>query len=743
MGGPVEAAAWEARRSSFEPRGFAPGPGGAERSVPCKNTAELFESYLARRSALQAVQRSPEAAEPRPLDSPAAARSGPSGKVVQRFGEELLSVELLALIGTVALGLLYRNWPAGRSIRDLISIFYQVGFRNGMTFANFANWNSAAIIQLATSFAAGNNGLTAQQWVTIAGRVANDDAAGAAGFAQIGGWTWAGLGPLSTAFQAGANGLTPQQWAAIASRVPNNDHAGAAAFAQLGGWTWAGGLDALTQAFQGNAPGLTAVQWSGIAGRVGQAAEPVVPIIAANLPMNAPQMAQAARIYVRSGSLAHVNAWIDAGANLPAAPQAPIPRAAAGPVVHALPPGGGPAPAQYPLDPVLGAGAHLQIRALTGGNNRVYSPHPFVTNHAQTLITAGANRGQARALMVDFCTNIARATVFNRAVTVAQQMFANNVPFAEIQNFINNHPGQALAANFQPAIADLVTRPGVTAPALSGALGLLSPLGNPGMANLLANQFAPTPGLTLPRLEARLADFVNLAPAGQGVAIGNVANEFQPVEQSVDARVLAGTMSNAGRDWILYAFRLLGPATRPQMTAFLGDARVNGTFANGHATNAANWLYRFARYHAGAPAGGFANQNVPVMAGGAARTVVINNWIIDHVQRRHTYEHYRLIPAIINRGGPSTIINPPTNAAGIAGEITNILGNAAVAAAYPWNPAVPINVGAVQLRLGLIQGGGGNYRLTQYYYFAAPGLGDVVPANALTAIAARFPFLVY
>jgi hypothetical protein len=131
-----------------------------------------------------------------------------------------------------------------------------------------------------------------------------------------------------------------------------------------------------------------------------------------------------------------------------------------------------------------------------------------------------------------------------------------------------------------------------------------------------------------------------------------------------------------------------------------------------------------------------------VPAGGAKRTIAITPWIVNHVQQGHTYEHYRLIPAIINRDPTSTIVTPPTNAAGIAAAIQHVLGNPLVAAAWPWAGQMII-VGAVQLRIAAVPGGGGNFRVTQFYYYAAPGLGDVVPAAALSAIAQHFPYLVY
>jgi hypothetical protein len=176
------------------------------------------------------------------------------------------------------------------------------------------------------------------------------------------------------------------------------------------------------------------------------------------------------------------------------------------------------------------------------------------------------------------------------------------------------------------------------------------------------------------------------------------------------------------------------------MLAFLNNARVSGHFAQPQNQNPAYWLYLFAKYHRGAPPGGFANRVVQIYAGGANQNVTINNWIVEHVQQRHTFEHFHLIPYIINRAPTSTIITPPTTADTIANGIQQILNSPEVSNAYPW--ANVINIGTVQLRI-IPNPGGGGYLISQYYYAVAPGLGQVVRQAALHAIRQHFPFLVY
>jgi hypothetical protein len=465
------------------------------------------------------------------------------------------------------------------------------------------------------------------------------------------------------------------------------------------------------------------------------------------LPLAANELPRAEHIFVASGyNIKPVKKWITKGKKGQQAHTAPLPRAGAAPPVHPL---AGPDPviAYRPLDQVLGAGAHAQIRQTILTQGRNYSLSPFITNHARTLINANANananvhQANVLALLNDFCNNINRVSVFNRAVNVAQQMFTNNVTFNEIQTFIVNNPFHALSNQFQPAISNLVTRENVTAATLINVLNILRPLGNPGMLNLLINEFAQTPGLTLNRLYQRLTNFTNpLAANGQNIAIAQVRNEFQPINMSLNARVHQGTMSQAAVHWIKYAFRLLRQATRQQMLAFLNNARVSGHFAQPQNQNPAYWLYLFAKYHRGAPPGGFANRVVQIYAGGANQNVTINNWIVEHVQQRHTFEHFHLIPYIINRAPTSTIITPPTTADTIANGIQQILNSPEVSNAYPW--ANVINIGTVQLRI-IPNPGGGGYLISQYYYAVAPGLGQVVRQAALHAIRQHFPFLVY
>ncbi|MGH8478269.1 MAG: hypothetical protein ACREXK_01490 [Gammaproteobacteria bacterium] len=83
---------------------------------------------------------------------------------------------------------------------------------------------------------------------------------------------------------------------------------------------------------------------------------------------------------------------------------------------------------------------------------------------------------------------------------------------------------------------------------------------------------------------------------------------------------------------------------------------------------------------------------------------------------------------------------PPATANDIARRIGNLLGNSAVAAAWPWHGGVPISVGAAQLRIQL---DGGQWCVRQFFFDIAPGLGHAVDQNVLRCIAAKFPSLVY
>jgi hypothetical protein len=506
--------------------------------------------------------------------------------------------------------------------------------------------------------------------------------------AQPAGWSPASHNLLQLNYNAVANGLTEPNWEAIAAQVPADDHAAATALARIAGWNFAS-IHQLAQNFNGGPNGLTGQEWATVAGLMAANDHAGTTLFARLANWNFASVHNLAQSF-NAGALGFtVQQWAA----------------------------------------VAAMAQHANAPATTFARMQ----------HGQTLIGGGFTAANAVTLIGDFAVAAPRAPIFTRAVNLAVQM-RPNVPFAEIRNFFNNFPAQALAAINQPAIADLITRGEVTGARLNAVLGILNPLGNPGMTNFLNARFPATPGLTLRRLLLRLRNFTQPGAAGgQNIAIGNVGGEFQTVDQSLDARVNNGTMSANARTWIQQAFRLLTQATRANMLGFLGTAAVNATFNQGPAGNAARWLLRFAQYHVGAP-GAFAQRNVVVNAGGANRTVVIDQAIVEHVQERHTYEHFRLIPLIINRAASSTIINPPTTSAAIGNSIQATLGNPTVAANYPWAGA-QFQVGAVYMRIAPIAGG--NYRVSQYYYGVAPGLGDVVSQAVLHAIRQRFAYLVY
>ncbi|MBN2730004.1 MAG: hypothetical protein JXR53_12335 [Bacteroidales bacterium] len=139
---------------------------------------------------------------------------------------------------------------------------------NVIAFARIAGWTWAGIDPLTTAFVGGANGLTAAQWITVAGYMANDAHANTIAFCQLAGWTWAGIDPLTAAFVGGANGLTAAQWVTIAGHMANDAHANTIAFCQLVGWNFAA-INPLSLAFVANPNALTVYEWIGIATLLG------------------------------------------------------------------------------------------------------------------------------------------------------------------------------------------------------------------------------------------------------------------------------------------------------------------------------------------------------------------------------------------------------------------------------------------------------------------------------------------
>lgn len=680
-----------------------------------------------------------------PRQAPLVRIASPQDAVVQGEWEDLLWPLLRggATLAAIGLGYLtYRWWPPGRTLADLRAIYQHTGLRPVLTFASIAGWNSPSVIALAAAFGQNANQLPASDWAAVAAALPPNAHVHAIPLARVAGWNGAGVLGLAAAFAAGANGRSGAQWAAIAALLPANAHADAAHFARIPNWQQAEVIN-LVGAYNANQRGLNPQGWAQLAAAVPGARWPLVDVLAERAPappphavvagtaFTAPQIQRADHIYNQTGNLAPVRGWVAGGRRLVIAVVPVAPRVLAGVV---QPPA---------LDGILGGGAHAHIVAdiaLAGG--RPYVPNPFVRGHAQTLVNAGIPQADALDILRALVGGAATSPAFTRGVVVAHTMEQRQVPVAQTRSFLVNHTAVAIAAANHNLLIDpgaaadaLTSRAGVTAASLVATLALLAPLGAVAADALITNRFPATAGLTLPRLSARIDHFVNT----QHIAIGNVGNEFQSVGQTI---ANLGVPANAA-GWIRAAFLLIRGATRAGMNGFLNTGAVNNTFANGAATNAAHWLLRFARYHRGAPGGAFAGRHVQVNAGGAPRNVFIDHVIIDHVQRRHTYEHFRLTPAIINRAPQSTLITPPTTDVTIADGIQAILGAGPVAAAFPWAAGVAINPGAVQLMIEPDPAVANQYLVRQYYYAVAPGLGDAIPAAILTVIRARFPTLVY
>jgi hypothetical protein len=185
-----------------------------------------------------------------------------SSAVIQKVDVDLIA--LAAALGAAAMALLYQNWPAGRSVSNLWALIRHAGPRNGLTFAYFAAWDSPSVINLARLYAESNNGLTASEWVTIAGHFPANSVAPAVYCARIPGWSAASIGQLAQTFLATPHNRTVQEWAAIAAVLAPNSSTNVADFAAIAGWSTAA-VRQLATNFLAGANGRSALDWTTIA----------------------------------------------------------------------------------------------------------------------------------------------------------------------------------------------------------------------------------------------------------------------------------------------------------------------------------------------------------------------------------------------------------------------------------------------------------------------------------------------
>lgn len=137
---------------------------------------------------------------------------------------------------------------------------------DAIAFAQMAGWGAAASRSLAQAFIADANHLTAADWVAIVGDSGNNQHARATAFARTAHWGAAAIRQLVQAFVAGANGLNAAQWVAVAESMANDAHADAVTFARLAGWNPAS-IVTLAQHFGNNNYGAGAAAWVALAPR--------------------------------------------------------------------------------------------------------------------------------------------------------------------------------------------------------------------------------------------------------------------------------------------------------------------------------------------------------------------------------------------------------------------------------------------------------------------------------------------
>jgi hypothetical protein len=245
--------------------------------------------------------------------------SAPTSGVLQMQEDEVLLgrsvAALIAIVGLQGWNWLRANWPAGRSVIDLISILRQAGFANGMIFARLARWTSANVIALARAFAANAGGRSAADWAAIAAAHANlvDREAAVAVFARTAAWTPANLAALAGLFGAKAGGRSAAQWAAIAASLVDRQ-ADVAALARVAAWTPAN-LATLAGLFAANGGGRSAAQWAAIAAHLVDR-EADVAVFARIAAWNPGNLATLARLFAADAGGRGPAQWAAIAANL-------------------------------------------------------------------------------------------------------------------------------------------------------------------------------------------------------------------------------------------------------------------------------------------------------------------------------------------------------------------------------------------------------------------------------------------
>ncbi len=415
------------------------------------------------------------------------------------------------------------------------------------------------------------------------------------------------------------------------------------------------------------------------------------------------------------------------------------------PAATSVAPLAGPGPRiNHPLENLIGTVPFNQVRAAIVGRGWAYSSVSLVPL-AQNMLAERNDPAEVGAHLADICDGVPTLTEVNRAGRAVVALLHNRLFSPSIKHFITNHVALATAADGMEAVlADLTSSArGYTwnpatwtdAATLIGLLqGVPHHCAPADIVGLLAN-FPATSGLTMARLTQRLT--TNFDPTGRNQNVAQVIGDFSTLENVLRPRINQGTISDAAAGWVRQAYRFMtcAPAS---VNTYLGTTAVKNSLKEPPKKNAAHHLLLFARNHTALGATPAFVTPVTVLAGGANRTVNITEWIVDHIFERHTFQRFVLNDANIDRPGAeagSTFFERPDELgtqAQIVQLLTNLLGNAAVLAAFPWIGDNPIQIGSYQLRLSPAPGGGGVYRIGQFYLALAAGI--TIPRPILRAL---------
>ncbi|HEX3045519.1 MAG TPA: DUF4157 domain-containing protein [Bacillota bacterium] len=375
---------------------------------------------------------------------------------------------------------------------------------------------------------------------------------------------------------------------------------------------------------------------------------------------------------------------------------------------------------QQALDTLLGPGANKAIEDKIKARQKCDYDVNVVYKCAQTLSNTPLTKENVNALLLKMIEKIGKTENFQRVSTIFQDMAKLKFPFEQINNFLEEmvKTKQALT-EFDQNFERLKTKPRGNPEDLT--VILLHP------EYMLVLDLVDQSQITLHRLLLLYDKARHDWNQMEAKAVAKVTNE--------ELRSTTQVIKEYGKDSktlndLWGAFNLLGNINHKILSKFLKNSlqycKIN---------DLANWLHCFAGFHRGAPPGGFQTQSVVVKIQGVDRTIMIDDWIIDHVQRRHTFEHFHFTADIINRASKSTLKYPPVTTDSICSDIKSVISNedCKKRASLIGNE---FQVGAYQVRLN--SDGQGHYVIRQFYIATNVRLGEEIPKEVLQAIANNF-----